>query len=174
MDRLKTINRFNAAALLGGLGMAMLAGAMAFEHLGGLAPCALCIDQRKAWGAVILAATIGVWAEGRSRIAVALLMIALAALAALAGAGVALFHVGVEQGWWAGTAACGSGFEGFGSGDVGALRDRLLARPVVRCDEVAWSMLGVSMAGWNGLISAAAGAFGCAVVIRDVRRIKAQ
>ena len=165
------INRFNVTALLAFTGVAMLAGAMAFQHLGGLEPCALCIDQRKAWAGVILLATLSAWAEGKSRIAVALLLLTLAALAALAGAGLAGFHAGVEQGWWAGTAACGSNIGG-GSTSAADLREQLLATPVVRCDQIAWSMLGVSMAGWNGLVSLAAGLCGLAVVYRDVKRIR--
>lgn len=173
MDALRNISRFNAAGLLSLVGCAMLGAALAFQHLGGLEPCALCIDQRKAWGAAVLLATLSVWAEGKSRIAVALLLLGLAGLAALAGAGIAGYHVGVEQKWWQGTAACGTGFAGFGSGDAANLREQLLARPVVRCDEVAWSLLGISMAGWNGLVACAAGAMALSVTVRDVRRIRA-
>lgn len=173
MKTLLEIGRFPLAALLALLGALMLAGAMAFEHWGGFAPCALCIDQRKAWGAVILTATLAAWAEGRSRIAVSLLFLGLAGLAALIGAGIAGFHVGVEQKWWEGVAACGAGFSGFSEGGVASIREQLLQRPVVRCDEVAWSMLGVSMAGWNGLISLAAGSGALYVVLRDLVRIRA-
>lgn len=172
MSLLLDMRRFNVAALVVGVGCAMLAAALAFQHLGDLPPCALCIDQRKAWGAAITLATLALWAEGRSRIAVALALLALAGAAALAGAGVAGFHVGVEQKWWEGTAACGGGFEGFGAGGVAEMRERLLARPVVRCDEIAWSMFGVSMAGWNGLVALATGGLALYVVGRDVRRIR--
>jgi disulfide bond formation protein DsbB len=150
----------------------MLAGALAFQHLGGLAPCALCIDQRKAWGAVIGLAALAALAEGKSRIAISLALLMLAGVAALVGAGVAGYHVGVEQSWWQGTAACGAGFQGFGGGSAADLREQLLARPVVRCDEVAWSMLGISMAGWNGLISLAAGLATLVFVARDARRLR--
>ena len=68
----------------------------------------------------------------------------------LAGAGLAGFHVGVEQHWWAGLAAC----EGGPAGEtVAELRERLLNAPPARCDEVAWPLLGLSMAAWNGLLS---------------------
>ncbi len=156
-----------AAPALAGLGVLMLAGALAFQHIGGLAPCALCIEQRKAWAAVIVLALLAIAAGrlGWRRAATAGLV--LAAVAALTGAGVALFHVGVEQQWWPGTASCGAGFETFGQGSVADMRERLLARPVVRCDEVAWSMLGISMAGWNGLIALAAGLAGLWTVKRD-------
>lgn len=170
MASVRNVSRLNATALLAALGCAMLAGALAFQHLGDLPPCALCIDQRKAWGAVIVLAALALWAEGRGRIAVTLLLLGLAGVAAFAGAGVAFFHVGVEEKWWQGTAACGGGFDGFASGSVDEMRERLLARPVIRCDEIAWSFLGVSMAGWNGLVSLAAGIGALYVVWRDVRK----
>ena len=166
------INRFNVTALLAFAGVAMLAGAMAFQHLGGLAPCSLCIDQRKAWAAVILLATSSAWAEGKSRVAVALLFLALAAFAAIVGAWLASFHVGVEQGWWAGTAACGGNLDGNGSASTADLREQLLATPVIRCNEIAWSIIGISMAGWNGLVSFIMGLCGITVVVRDIRRIR--
>lgn len=166
------ITRLHAALGLAALGCAMLAGALAFQHIGDLAPCALCIDQRKAWGAVILLAALALWPERKRRIAVALALLGLAGAAAFVGAGVAVFHVGVEQQWWAGTAECGAGFEGFGAGGVAELREQLLARPVVRCDEIAWSLGGISMAGWNGLISLAAGLGALWIVLRDVKRIR--
>lgn len=172
MGKLLNISRFNAAGLLAAIGLAMLGGALAFQYWADLAPCPLCIEQRKAWGAAIVLATLALFAEGKSRIAVALAFLALAGVAAFVGAGVAGYHVGVEQHWWAGTAQCGAGFTGFGSGELSSLADQLLNRPVVRCDEVAWSMLGISMAGWNGLIALATGLGALYVVIRDVGRIR--
>jgi disulfide bond formation protein DsbB len=73
--------------------------------------------------------------------------------AALAGAALAVYHTGIEAGWWPGPTTC------TGVGDVGgmspeALTEQLLATPVVRCDAVAWSLFGVSMAGWNAIFSA--------------------
>ncbi|MFZ8951364.1 MAG: disulfide bond formation protein B [Alphaproteobacteria bacterium] len=165
------INRLNAAALLAGIGLTALAAALAFQHLGNLAPCALCIDQRKAWGIAILFSFLSLLAEGKGRIAISILLLVIAAIAALTGAGFAAFHVGVEQHWWAGTAECGSGFQGFGTGNIEDIRKQLLSRPVVRCDEIAWSFLGISMAGWNGLIALATGTSALYVVIRDVKRI---
>jgi disulfide bond formation protein DsbB len=78
----------------------------------------------------------------------------LAALALAAGAALALYHVGVEQRWWEGPSTCAGG------GDIGAmptaeLLAKIKAAPLVRCDEVAWSMAGLSMAAWNGVASAA-------------------
>jgi disulfide bond formation protein DsbB len=129
---------------------ALLGGALAFQYLGGYAPCVLCHWQRYAHAAaIILAAAALALPRGRTLLLVA------AALAELSGAGIALFHVGVEQHWWQGTAACGSAVGGASS--IEELRARLLAQPVVRCDEVAWSLFGVSMAGYNLLASLSLG-----------------
>lgn len=166
------MSRFNAAALIAAIGLLMLGAALAFQYWGVLEPCNLCIEQRKAWAGAIVLATLALFAEGKSRIAVALALLALAGIAVLIGAGVAAFHVGVEQQWWAGTKACGMGFNGFSQGGVADLREQLLNRPMVRCDQVAWSMLGISMAGWNGLIALAAGIGALYITVRDILKIR--
>ncbi len=154
-----------AAGLLALLAAAMLVGAFAFEHIGKLAPCVLCWWQRYAWMGALALAVIALPASS-SRAGGALL--ALAAIATLAGAAIAFYHVGVEQAWWAGTAECGTPF-----GGEMTTEERLkllLGQPVVRCDQIAWSMLGLSMAAWNGLIALIAGALALAAAGRQVRR----
>ena len=124
----------------------LLAAALAFQYLGGLAPCPMCVWQR--WPHVAAVALgLALLALPRRPLA------ALGALAMLVGAGLGLYHVGVEQGWWRGPTSCVAP-------DVGGLSseqllESILAAPVVRCDEIAWSLLGVSMAGWNALASLA-------------------
>lgn len=125
---------------------ALLGGALAFQYLGGYAPCVLCHWQRYAHAAAIVFAFAALLLPR-----VRLPLLALAGLAEFAGMGVAGFHVGVEMHWWQGTAECGSAVGGASS--IEELRARLLAQPVVRCDEVAWSLFGVSMAGYNFLAS---------------------
>lgn len=124
--------------------LALLLGAFAFQYLGGLEPCHLCLLQR--WPHVI-AAAIGLlilaW-PGRW-------LAVLAGLVVLAGAGIAAYHVGVEQHWWPGPTSCTAPAPG--TGDAGALLDQILATPTVLCDSVAWSLLGISMAGWNAILS---------------------
>lgn len=146
--------------LLGSAGL--LGGALLFQHVGGLAPCPLCLWQRYPHVAVILLA-LPALVVVRARFQAALLT--LAALALVAGAGIAGFHVGVEQGWWQGTAACeGRVFEpGL---TIEELRRRLMAAEVVRCDEVPWSLFGVSMAGYNMVISLGIGAFSLLAAVR--------
>jgi disulfide bond formation protein DsbB len=141
------------AILTAFVGSVMLGGAFAFQHLGGLDPCVLCIDQRWAW-AVVIAASVMAIAFARHTISCQALL-AVAAIAMLAGAGFAGFHVGVEQHWWEGTSECG-GVTGKAQ-TVEELKRQLFATPVTRCDEVAWSMAGVSMAGWNLILSLVGG-----------------
>lgn len=132
---------------LAGLGSAaLLAGAFAFQYIGGLAPCVLCLWQRWPHAAAVVIMALALMLPGR-------ILPLLGMLAALTTAGIALFHVGVEQAWWEGLASC----SGTSLGNV-SMADLLnpdvpMAAPV-RCDAVAWSMLGVSMAGWNMIASA--------------------
>jgi disulfide bond formation protein DsbB len=146
---------------------ATVGGAYAFQYLGGLAPCVLCWWQRYAHFAVIgfaVLALLPVGATARS------LLLLGAAAAALTGAGIAVFHVGVEQHWWQGTAECGSTIGGATSLDE--MRKMLLAQPVVRCDEVAWSLFGISMAGYNALISLGLAVFGLMAAVQGLRRLE--
>jgi disulfide bond formation protein DsbB len=135
---------------------AILGGAFAFQYIGGLAPCVLCWWQRYAHMATIVLAAAALGASGRGSSRAGWILVCATGLALLAGAGIAAFHVGVEQHWWAGTAECGSPL-GTASG-IDQLRARLLAQPIVRCDEIAWSLFGISMAGYNFLLSLALGA----------------
>jgi disulfide bond formation protein DsbB len=82
----------------------------------------------------------------------------LAGLAALAGAGIALYHVGVEQQWWPGTSGCGAGALS-GAAGLDSLREQIESAPIVRCSDVPWSLFGISMAGYNALLSAALALF---------------
>jgi len=154
-----------AAVALGSA--AVLGTALAFQHLGGLAPCVLCYWQRYPyWAAIPLAAAAAIVVPRDRRIGAALLGLAAAALATTAA--IAAFHVGVEQKWWEGMSACG-GTQG-PSASLEELRARLLAAPVVRCDEPAWTLFGVSMAGYNFLAATALAAlagFGAAKVLRE-------
>jgi disulfide bond formation protein DsbB len=130
--------------------IAILGGAFAFQYIGDLAPCVLCIYQRYPYGVTIvlglLAVVLGGGAAGRAALA-------LAGVAFLVGASIAGFHVGVEQHWWAGTAECGSSIDSNLS--LEELKAQILAAPVVRCDEIPWSLFGISMAGYNVLLSLA-------------------
>lgn len=119
-----------------------------------LQPCVLCIWQRWPYVAAIVLGLAAILLR-RNRPA-AMVLTGLAVLAVLVSGGIGAFHVGVEQGWWEGTSGCGSTS---GTNDLNALRAQIMNAPIVRCDEVAFSLFGISMAGWNALF-----ALGVAVV----------
>lgn len=150
---------WTAFALLASL--AMLGAAHAFERFAGLAPCNLCLKQREVfWGAAAIALMATLWhlvsrgSRGTPRIAAFLLAVVFAT-----GAVTAVFHMGGEMKWWALPATCSGG----GEVNLESLASLALGTgPVeefVGCDVVAWSFLGLSMAGWNALISAALAVF---------------
>jgi disulfide bond formation protein DsbB len=158
-------NRNLPALILLGMAIAVLGGAYAFQYIGGLQPCALCLYQRWPWW---IAGGIGLLALlpfGDARLRGMLLM--LGTLAVWAGAGVAVYHVGVEQKWWAGPVTCTSSLT---AGSLEDLKALIMAAPVVRCDDIAWSLFGISMAGYNALISLATGAGVVALLRRDLKR----
>lgn len=146
------------AAGLGALAVALLA-----EYWGGLPPCVLCIYQRYAHGA---AAGAGLLALAlASHPAAHRALTGLGALALLAGAGIAAFHVGVEQHWWRGTAGCHAPV--FDAGlTIDELRDAMLGTRFVPCDEISWELFGLSMAGYNFLFSLALGVAVLWVLVR--------
>lgn len=136
------------AVILATLGSgAMLAGAFAFQYLGGMYPCELCIWQRWPHGAAIVTGLLALVVPGR-------LLPLLGAAAAATTAGIALFHTGVERDWWAGLASCtGNSLTGLSAGDL--LNTAIVVAAPVRCDEVPWEMFTLSMASWNGIVSVA-------------------
>jgi disulfide bond formation protein DsbB len=157
--------RFAPLVLLLGSG-GLLLGALFFQYVLGLAPCPLCHYQRWPHIAVVaLAAAALAIGPGALRP----WLIGLIAVALLATAGIAIFHSGVEQKWWAGLAACeGAGDDTpIGIGDLTKSLDR---RPAPRCDQIAWSFLGLSMATWNALISLALAAFAFRAALANGRR----
>ena len=141
---------FPAVALLG-LANFIIVGAWTFQLVGGLAPCALCLEQRVPWHFLILAGsalTYGV-VNGWPRNAMAGLF-AVAVLLAIWAAYGGLFHAGVEYKWWPGPSTCTTG---------GAVLDPTLdleqlgKTQVPMCDVVPWSLFGISLAGFNFLFS---------------------
>jgi len=137
-----------ALAILGSA--AALGGALLFQYVGGLAPCPLCMDQRWAHVAAIIALTGAVLMPGNQWVR----RLSLAGGAAAYGVGgwVAGYHTGVEQKWWAGPTACSGA--GQATDSLEALRAQIMAAPIVRCDEIPWELAGISMAGYNFLLSA--------------------
>jgi len=121
----------------------LLGGALGSQYIGGLAPCEMCFWQR--WphaAAIVLAALAFTYPAATPR---ARLLTGLAALAIAVSGAIGVFHAGVELGWWEGLTRCTAG---------GAMTlDDLMSVPLIRCDQVQWSLFGISMAGWNAIIS---------------------
>ncbi|MEZ5668199.1 MAG: disulfide bond formation protein B [Alphaproteobacteria bacterium] len=135
----------------------MLLGALGFQYLGELPPCPLCHLQRYPYIATLALGLAGLAVAGRLRAALVLL----SAIGFAVTGGIGAYHAGVEYGWWAGPDSC-TGTAGLDATSIEDLRAALEGAPVVRCDDVAWSLAGISMAGYNTLIAAGMTLF-CAV-----------
>jgi disulfide bond formation protein DsbB len=125
-----------------GMPLALLGGAYFSQYVGGLYPCEMCWWQRYAHFAALPFAVLGLVAPPKR------VWIALAALAILTSGLIGAYHAGVEYGWWQGFTAC-SATDLSGSDPLEALMNA----PLIRCDEVQWSLFGISLAGFNFLIS---------------------
>ncbi len=132
--------------LAAGGSAALLLGAWGFQHIGGLAPCKMCIWQRYPHVAAVVIGALALMLPKLNPLPL------IGALAAMITAGIGFFHAGVEQGWWEGPSTCTSGDIGGLSAEE--LMNQIMAAPLVRCDEIPWEMFGLSMAGWNAAISA--------------------
>lgn len=141
---LNSLNPQRAAVLIFAISLATIAGAWIFEYFG-YAPCELCLMQRWSYYAgVPLALVVALVAPVNAGVARAGLV--LLALLWLGSTGFGAYHAGVEWKWWPGPSTCG-GQAGFSGG----LPD--LSAPVVLCDTPALIILGLSLAGWNAVIS---------------------
>lgn len=125
---------------------ALLLGAFAFQYFGGLVPCVLCLYQRWPHAVAVLAGVLALRFGGRA-------WLILGAAAAATTSAIGLYHAGVELQLWEGLATCTvDTLQGLSSADL-LNTDITLGAPV-RCDAVPWALFGISMAGWNALISA--------------------
>src|SRR5438874_9717850 len=126
----------------------VLGGALASQHWGGLVPCELCLLQRWPWGAAIVISFIATMVGSRPALSWVALLLAAVFVASI---GLAFYHVGVEQHWFTGPVACSGAATA--ADTVDALKAQILRQQPVRCDEAAWSLWGISLAGWNLLAS---------------------
>ena len=137
-----------AAAIVLVIAAATILTALAFEHLGGYAPCPLCLEERYAYYFAVPASAIALFLAREDKTGLARVLLLLIALAFLANAAVAVYHAGVEWKWWAGPGECSGAFE-LQWGDGG-----IVDTPIIHCDEASWRFLGLSFAGWNAVVSA--------------------
>ena len=129
----------------GAISASLYAGALGFQYVGGLMPCSLCLWQRWPHIIIVLLAVIALFVR------MPRLVLKAIAITAATSVILAAYHAGVEWQLWSGPGGCTASLTN--SGDLTSLTNSLLATPVIRCDEVAWSFLGLSMAGWNSLLS---------------------
>ena len=143
-----TLSARRLALLAAATSAVLLIAALTFQAAG-YKPCELCILQR--WPH-LAAAVVGVavlafgWRKALS---------VLGLLAALTATAFAIFHVGVEWQWWEGPMACTGGMGDIATLSTAELMTRLSEAKVVRCDQPSFVFLGLSMAGWNAVCSAA-------------------
>jgi len=136
---------------IAGLSAVGLGGALAIEHIGGIRPCPLCLDQRIAYYAAIPLALLTAYLAGAQPLWSRLILTGLA-LGFAINAGLGVYHAGIEWGWWPGPDAC-SGIAPLAT-TPGALLESLSQPNVVRCDAAALRILGLSLAGYSALLSA--------------------
>jgi disulfide bond formation protein DsbB len=153
--RTEVDTRANAGALAAGtiaaIAAVTLAGAWFFQYVLDIQPCPMCLEQRYAYYLVIVLGAVLALAASRLPRALVIGALAIIALAAFANAVYGAFHAGVEWGFWPGPATCSGPVPNFGS--AGNLLQQLDTVRVVRCDDVQWRFLGISLAGYNFLIS---------------------
>ena len=136
---------------------ALLGGALVAQYVYGLPPCEMCWWQRYPHIVALVLAALA-WMTRRDA------MIALAAIAILVSGALGAFHAGVEYNWWEGLTACTA--NGSNSSDPLA---SIMAAPIVRCDVAPWTLGGVSLAGFNFLVSTAAGVAILILIRRSAR-----
>ena len=138
------MTRTRHVLLAAGGSAALLLAALGSQYLGGLAPCEMCLWQRWPHGAAVAIGAVALAVSGPA-------LPLLGAAAAAATGGIGVYHTGVERDWWQGPSGCSSGdISNLSTGD---LMEQIMTAPLVRCDEVAWEFLSLSMASWNALLS---------------------
>ncbi|MBC2778682.1 disulfide bond formation protein B [Parasphingopyxis marina] len=131
--------------------VALLAGALGSQYIGGLYPCDMCHWQRWPHYAAVPLALLAILLRAQP---IGTIMLWLAALAIFASGAIGLFHAGVEYGWWEGLTTCSTTSSG------GDFMNDILAAPIISCDQPQWTLFGISLAGFNAIIS-----IGAAMVI---------
>jgi disulfide bond formation protein DsbB len=143
---------------------ALLGGALGSQYLGGLHPCEMCYWQRWPHAAAILLAALSFTqpaASGRAR-----LLTLLAALAIAVSGAIGVYHAGVEAKIFEGFTTCTAMGKGLSTAE---LLKQISTAPLVRCDEVQFRFLGISMAGWNAILSLSGAALILVLSLRPKR-----
>lgn len=142
--RASSADRLHEARLMAlAVPLALLGGALLSEYVGKLYPCEMCWWQRYPHAVAILlalGALVSPLPAPRTRV-----LTLLAALAIAVSGAIGVFHAGVEYGWWEGLTTCTAG-------GATSLED-IMKVPLIRCDQVQWTLAGISLAGFNALFS---------------------
>lgn len=146
---LRSLQRARLLALL--VPALLLAGVWGFQLIGGYAPCEMCHWQRWPHYAAAATALLSFVAPFRRQ------LVALAAVAIAISGAIGLYHAGVEWHWWAGATACSSTISTAGMSTADMLK-AVMNAPLIRCDQAQWRFLGLSLAGYNAIISLAGAA----------------
>lgn len=125
----------------------LLGGALGSQYIGGLYPCEMCHWQRWPHMAAIALALLAILLR---RTAATTLLTTLAAVAILISGAIGIFHAGVEYGWWEGLTSCSTGLQGGSAEDI---LNSIMATPLTRCDQAQWTLMGISLAGFNAIFS---------------------
>jgi disulfide bond formation protein DsbB len=153
-DRVRAEPAAAAALAVFVISLATLAGAWYFQLVVGLPPCPLCLEERIAYHVVIpLSLLMAIAAVVRAPAPLLMVGFVGIIIAVLCNVVLGTYHAGVEWHWWAGPADCTGPLTDLNAG--GSLLNQLQSVHVVRCDEAAWRFLGISLAGYNVLISLA-------------------
>jgi len=139
LDRARWLALLIPAALLG--------GAYASQYVGGLHPCEMCYWQR--WPHMV-AIVLAIGALAMKQTALSRALVILAALAIAVSGAIGVFHAGVEYGWWPGITGCSAAMTATNPQDMLA---EIMATPLVRCDVPQWTFAGISLAGFNAILS---------------------
>src|SRR5215475_13012263 len=133
-----------AAVIVAAGGAATILGAYFFQYVIGLKPCPLCLEQRFAYYFAIPIALLGTSFGASRKVLIAALVVIAAMM--LWNAGLGAYHAGVEWKWWEGPRDCTGDIGSFGN--AGDLLRQMQTTSLVRCDEIPWSFLGLSLAGY--------------------------
>ena len=159
MRMLETPHGRLAQRLALGVPALLLAGAYVSQYGFGLYPCEMCWWQRWPHFAAVALALVSTMARPKQA------WIALAALAVLVSGLIGAFHAGVEYGWWEGVTGCTGTVQDAGGDPLAAIMNA----PLVRCDVPQWTLAGISLAGFNAIISTLSALAVFALLVRDRR-----
>ena len=152
-----------AIALL--LPLALLGGALGSQYLGGLHPCEMCYWQRWPHGAAIVLAALAFTAPAQSQRSRRLTL--LAALGIAISGAIGVYHAGVEAKIFEGFTTCTANATGASTAE---LLKQITHAPLVRCDQVQFRFLGISMAGWNAILSLSGASAIALLLLKGQRR----